>query len=784
MSETTQQDRLMAISTPLGEDFLLINRLWATEEISSLFSIEVELLHDEGEERDYEPTFIDVKSILGQEVAINIYQRDGTTRTLSGIVNHFSQRQRDRRFTYYYATIVPNIWILTQISQSRIFQHKSVPDILKEIFGGFVVSYELQGTYKPRNYCVQYRETDFDFASRLMEEEGIYYFFEHEGGRNRVIVADTPQSHLDCPSKHEISFALKVTEEEDFVASIRKWQDDYRLQSGKITFWDFNFQVPSNKLDATQPSLFKVAENDKLEVYDYPGSYARKFDDVDRGGGERADVRNVFDDKTKKAEIAMQSLDSRYRVISGEGDCSAMTSGHRFKFFNHPNNVQNGQYVITSVRHEVGQNPMYESEAEAEIPYTNKFTCIAQGAGNAPFRPALKTPKPIVQGSQTAFVVGPAGEEIFTDKFGRVKVQFHWDRDGQADSDSSCWVRVSQSWAGNKWGMVFIPRVGMEVIVHFLEGDPDQPIITGCVYNPATMPPYTLPDEKTKMAIKSNSSKDKVGFNELRFEDKKDSEQVFIHGEKDLDVRIKNDRREWTGKDQHLVVKNDRREKIDRDTHLIVKRDQVEEIGNDRHVLVKADEAVKINANQSIKIGGDAGEEVSGNKSVEATGNLYLKGANVVIEATASLTIKTPGGFVNISPAGVAIKGAMVLINSGGSAGSGSAAKLATPMTAAVADDADDAKPGSKNALEKRSAGRKERTHKEGDETKKSWIKIKMVDEAGKPVPSVRYRVKTADGRTASGALNKKGEAEVKGIEPGSCQVTFPDLDEAAWEDA
>lgn len=784
MSETTQHDRLLAISTPLGDDFLLLNRLWATEEISALFSIQVELLHDEGDERDFEPTFIDVKTILGQEVAVAIRQRDGTTRTLSGIVNHFSQRQRDKRFTYYHATIVPHVWVLTQVSQSRIFQHKSVPDILKEVFGGFPASYELQGDYKPRNYCVQYRETDFAFASRLMEEEGIYYFFEHDAGKNRLIVADTPQSHPDCPSKHAIPFALKVSEDEDFIASIRNWQDDYRLQSGKVTFWDFNFHLPSNKLDAAQPSLFKVGDNDKLEVYDYPGSYARKFDDIDRGGNKRADVQNVFDDKTKRAEIAMQSLDSQYRVVTGASDCSSLTVGHRFKLFNHPNAVQNGQYVITSVRQEAEQNPQYESETAVEKPYLNTFTCIAQGAGSPPYRPARKTAKPVVRGSQTAFVVGPAGEEIFTDPFGRVKVQFHWDRDGQADSDSSCWIRVSQAWAGNKWGMMFIPRIGMEVIVDFLEGDPDQPIITGCVYNPATMPPYKLPDEKTKMAVKSNSSPNKAGFNELRFEDKKDSEQVFIHGEKDLDVRIKNDRREWTGKDQHSVVKNDRREKIDRDTHLIVKRDQIEKIERNRHVSVTADEAIKIDANQSIKIGGDAGEEVTGNKSVVATGNLYLKGANVVIEATASLTIKTPGGFVNISPAGVAIKGAMVLINSGGAAGSGSAAPLATPMTASVADNADDAKPGSKNALEKRSAGRKERTHKEGDETKKSWIKIKMVDEAGKPVPSVRYRVTTADGRTASGALNKKGEAEVKGIEPGSCQVTFPDLDEAAWEDA
>ena len=784
MSDTTQENRLLKITTPLGEDFLLINRLSATEEISSLFSFDVELLHDEGEERTFDPTFIDVKSILGQAVSIDIYQRDGTTRALSGIVNHFSQRQRDRRFTYYQATIVPNVWVLTQISQSRIFQHKSVPDILKEVFADYVVSYELQGTFKPRNYCVQYRETDFAFASRLMEEEGIYYFFEHTGGRNKMIVANTPQSHPDCPSKNEISFALKVTEEADFITSIRRWQDDYKLQTGKVAFWDFNFQVPSNKLDAEQPSLFKVADNDRMEVYDYPGGYARKFDDIDRGGGERSDVQNVFEDKTKTAEIAMQELDSQYRVVTGAGDCSAMTAGHRFKFFNHPNNVQNGQYVIASVRHEAEQNPMYETEGEVEQPYSNSFTCIAHGAGNPPFRPVRKTPKPIVQGSQTAFVVGPAGEEIYTDKFGRVKVQFHWDRAGQTDADSSCWIRVAQAWAGNRWGMMFIPRIGMEVIVEFLEGDPDQPIIRGCVYNPAAMPPYALPDEKTKMAIKSDSSKGGEGFNELRFEDKKSSEQIFIHGEKDLDVRIKNDRREWTGKDQHLVVKNDRREKIVRDTHLLVERDQIEYIKSDRHVKVDGKEAIKIGGSQSIKVGGNVGEEVGGNKSEEISGALYLKGMNVVVEAMTQLTLKVGGNFVNINAGGVQINGTMVLINSGGAAGSGKATALVSPLAAAVADDADDAKPGTKIALEKRSAARKEKTHKEGDETKKSWIKIKLIDEAGNPVPGEAYKVKTSDGRTASGSLDEKGEAEVKGIEPGNCEITFPNLDKEAWEDA
>lgn len=676
MSNITQRNRLLSISTPLEEDFLLINRLSAREEVSSLFSFEIELLHEE-KEPGYEPTVIDPEHLLGQAVAIDINQRDGTTRTLSGIVNHFSQGHRDTRFSYYNATVVPPVWLLTQRSQSRIFQHQSVPDILREVLAGFDVSYELQGSFKPRNYCVQYRETDFDFVSRLMEEEGIYYLFEHTGKENRMIIANTPQSHPDCPSKSDIPFFLKVTEEEeeteDFISSIGKWQNDHRLQSGKISFRDYNFQLPSNKLDANQSSRFKVSNNDKLEVYDFPGGYAKKFDDIDRSGGERPDAQNVFEDKRKRAEVAMQSLDSQYRIITGNSDCCTLTAGNRFKLFNHPNGKQNGQYIVTKITHEAEQSPTYISDDKIRRAYGNSFQCIAYGKSSPPFRPARKTLKPIVQGSQTAFVVGPAGEEIYTDKFGRVKVQFHWDRESQVDVNSSCWIRVAQAWAGNRWGMMFVPHVGMEVIVEFLEGDPDQPIISGCVYNPATMPPYDLPDEKTKMTIKSNSSKGGKGFNELRFEDKKGGEQIFIHGEKDLDVRIKKDSKELVGNDRHLIVEKDKLEKVQGDKHLQVFDDKNEKIGG----------------TVSLRIGQDLQEKVGSNYALDARREIHIKsGMNLVIESGTTLTLKVGGNFININSAGVFIEGARVMINSGAIAGSGIGSSPEIPKDPAEADRA------------------------------------------------------------------------------------------------
>ena len=775
--------RMMQIVTPFEEDYLLINRLEGEEGLSRLYSFELELLHDEGESSGHDPTIIESQKIVGKEIEVTVTQRDQTSRTFHGIVNQFSQGNRDGRFSYYYVTIVPAVWVLTQRHQSRIFQQMTVPDILKDILGEFDVLYELQGEFKQRNYCVQYRETDFDFISRLMEEEGIYYYFKHEGGTHQMVVANVSQSNVDCPSKSEIECFLEVSSEEDWISSIGTWRLDYRLQTKKFTFWDFNFQMPKKNLSSTTQSLIGVGSTDKMEFYDYPGGYSRKYDGIDKGGSDQpAELQNVFPDAEKTAKNRMEELDAQHRVISGLSDCCSLTAGHRFKLLNHPRSSFNTQYVLTYVKHEIEQSPDYETDEENLRAYGNSFNCLLY---TTPYRPEQTIPKPLVRGSQTAVVVGPAGEEIYTDKYGRVKVQFFWDREGEMNESSSCWVRVGQSWAGKNWGTMFIPRIGMEVIVDFLEGDPDQPIITGCVYNAESMPPYTLPDEKTKMTIKSDSSLGGQGWNEFRFEDKKGHEQIFIHGEKDLDERIKNDSREWVGHDRHLVVKNDRREKIDQNTHLIVGANQIEEIKGDKHLHVKGEEAIKIDGGLSIEVSGSTTTKLTGGHNSETGAGYHIKGKTVVIEGELGVTIKCGGNHVTVSPAGVAIVGnPLVLINSGGQALTPAPSKLTPPQAPAVADNADDDKPGSKTKLERTSEGRKEKRHKE-DETKKSWIAIKFINEAGEPVPGIRYRITTPGGRrVASGNTNKEGKAMVKCIDPGNCEITFPDLDKDALKEA
>lgn len=795
-----QEDRLLQVFTPFPENFILMKRLHATEGLSQLFRFELELVHEETS-KGYQATLINPKDILGKPITLQIGQRDSVHRYFTGIVNEFTNAGRDTRFSYYHASVVPEVWLLTQNIQSRIFQHLPIPEILKQVLDGFNVKFEIQGSFHPRDYCVQYRESDWDFASRLMQEEGIYYYFEHTNNAHKLIVANTPQSHRDCPTKKEVPYYVVVTEEEDFYSSVGSFQVGYRLLTGKFTLWDHCFELPGKKLEAQQPTRFALTGKDKLETYEYPGLYAQRFDGIDKGGGERAgDLQKIFEDNRRTAQIRMQEIDAGYQAGIGVSDCSSFTAGHRFQLQKHPNDEYNKQYVITSIQHEAVQSPDYVSNDEVVKAYNNSFECIDV---QTPFRPPRVTLRPTVLGCQTATVVGPAGEEIFTDKYGRIKVQFHWDREGQNDSGSSCWIRVAQSWAGKRWGMMFIPRIGMEAIVDFLEGDPDQPIVVGCVYNADTMPPYTLPDEKTKMTIKSDSSKGGGGFNELRFEDKKGSEQIFIHGEKDQDIRIKNDRREWIGRDRNLIVKRDKKELVERDEHILVKRDLVEKIDRDHHEKIGGKVSIEVTQSVSRKVTGNVAEEFGANVSQTVTGFNTLKAKTIVIEADMAITLKAGGSSININPAGIQIIGSpLVTINSGGSPTPGMPGMLVPPQDPMEAEIADNADPGSKaptyknqraamskqkaaayNAPTYKPKSKSKSSSSKSKEEKKSWVEIKLVDEKNKPVPGEAYKITLPDGKVlATGTLDENGFARVDGIDPGNCKVTFPNMDKSLYK--
>lgn len=661
MAKATQENRLLTVNTPLGKDYLLIENIEVNEKVSELFEIKVRLLYDEEEDDQFDVTPIKINQILGQTVSIALTQSDGNKRVFAGMIKQLLQIGRNRRFTFYDATIVPHVWKLTQNSQSRIFQQKRVPDILQEVFDGFEIKMQVQAEYKPRNYCVQYQESDWAFASRLMEEEGIYYYFEHSEETLKLVLRDNFKNPENCPSKHEIPiYNEDLDPDEDWESAVKSIQTNYTLRTGKVTVWDYNFQLTKKTLDAEEKSQYSIGNNQELESYTFPTGYARKYDGIDKSGGEQpSNLNDVFPDIKRTAQNRLAALDSQHKVLKGISDCCSLTPGYRFQLKNHPNKEFNTQYIVLSVEHNANQIPSYTS-ADKEVPrYKNEFTCIPHGAGQPEFRPQLRTKKPIMHGSQTAFVVGPAGEEIFTDKYGRVKVQFHWDRSRKFDPDSSCWVRVAREIAGNKWGSMHIPRIGQEVIVDFIEGDPDQPIITGSVYNPETMPHYELPKYKTLTYFKTRTTPDDgKGFNELRFEDKAGKEQVFMRSQLRMDVRVRGSYYKTVGGNRQEVIGVRADNKPGGNLAITV--------GGNYDLHVKDSTYIGIDGKLNETVKGEVVEDYQTSLATLVKTKAELNAMEIIMEAKTKISLKVGGNCIVIDPSGITIAGTMTKINSGG----------------------------------------------------------------------------------------------------------------------
>ena len=585
----TQENRIIALESPLGKDELLPTAFRGAEGMSRLFSFEVVAVsHNQA---------ITFEKIVGKNVTIAVGLQDGTERYFNGIVCRFSQAgagsQQDKEvhFTEYRATVVPWLWLLTQTENSKIFQEKSVPDIVEAVFQkrgfqkGKDYAFRLQGNFYKRGYCVQYRETDFHFVSRLLEDEGIHYFFEHGKGKHTLVMTDNPGENKPCPQQKTARYqrAASGKADEDL---IQEFQEKMEVVPTAFTLNDYNFEVPKTDLKVNVPSNKKLTDRD-CEIYDYPGCYETK------SKGDRF------------ANIRMQGEEAKIAVFTGVGECRAFTSGQRFELTDYyRSDLNDRQYVLTGIVHEASQSLGLAGEGDDVFRYKNEFTCIPH---DVPFRPPREMPRPVVRGTQTAIVVGPSGEEIYTDKHGRIKVQFHWDRDGKRDENSSCWIRVGQLWSGPGWGAVYIPRIGQEVIVDFLEGDPDRPIVIGCVYHGNNKAPYPLPDEKTKSVIKSDSSLGGGGFNELRFEDKKGKEEIFLHGQKDWTIAIENDKNQTVGHDETLKVTNDRTKSVG--------VNQKETIGANKTIQVGANHTEAIGAAMSLTVGSNKTETVAINSA-------------------------------------------------------------------------------------------------------------------------------------------------------------------------
>ncbi len=606
----TQEGRLLTIETPLGKDKLLLSGLEGEEQTSRLFRFDLELLSEE--------TDIDPNKLLGKSVSFSVgLPGDTERRWFNGIVRRFAAGgMAGQGLRSYRAEVVPNFWLLTRTEDCRIFQEKTVKTIIEEVLADVGVSdFELkvQKDSPTLEYCVQFNESDFDFLSRLMERYGFFYFHKHEQGKHTLVIADHVGAYEDAPQS-EVEYRPSSVAG----GNIKFWTPSYEFKSGKWAQSDYEFKTSTTDLGSKTNTVLQNSDFKKYEVYEYPGHYTTASEGTDA------------------VKLSMETEEASYETVEGGGDCATFSPGYKFRITEHSVPSENDKdYVLSRVVHH-GLDPTFLASGGGGRPsYANEFACVPK---DIVLRPECITPIPRAHGPQSAVVVGPSGEEIDVDEHGRIHVQFHWDRYGEDNEKSSCWLRVTQMWAGKNWGTVFTPRIGMEVIVSFLDGDYDRPLVTGCVYNDQNPPPYALPSNKTQSGIKTRSSKQggTEDFNELRFEDKAGSEEVYFHAQKDFMRKVENDDTLEVDNDQKRTITNNRTTEVSQ--------------GNEKLTVGQGNRTV------TVSQGNDTHSVKMGNISVKADAG------KITVEAMQSILLKVGGNSIKIDQTGIKIKGMMVTV--------------------------------------------------------------------------------------------------------------------------
>lgn len=685
-----QTSRLLNLTTPLGDNVLLPERLKGTEGISELFDYQLDLLAEP-------TTTVDPKSLVGQKVCVAITADDSNTeRYINGIVASFEMTGGDDEFNTYRARIVPSLWTLTLNVNTRVFQDKSVLDVIQAVLSPYNISPSVQtsGTFTPMEYCTQYRETDFEFISRLMEQHGIIYYFTHTKDDHTFTLQDVSSKLSDCAIQSTFSYMPQQSTTAgfyDFV--IQEFISRSTLVTGEHTTWDYSFIRSTALLEDKVPTKGPLGANSN-EQYDYVESAAAylKKDGSDKTIG---DLNTFF------ADVRRDASDAETLVVEGGSNAIPMMTGFTFTLNGYPQSDANVKYLLTHIEHEVLQIPTYRTGRKDPVtPYSNEFEAVP---ASIVYRSPLKTPKPAVSGAHTGFVVVQSGEESYMDKYGRVNVQFWWDRLRKANTPDNTLLRVAQGWAGKGWGTYFWPRVGDEVLIDFIEGDPDQPIVVGSVYNGVNMPKYDPAGQYTLSGILTRSSTGggAANANELRFEDLTGKEQVFMNAERDYDLHVEHDWHTMIGNEQHETIGADHYMKTAGDTHIHIAKKLYEQVDDEVHQTYGAKQIVKIGADLNETIGGNLAQKVSANTDVEVGANLTEKvgtnmslnvgvnedhkigmnyniqagmvinlkaGMQINIDAPLGLNLTCGGNFVNLTPAGVMIQGILVNINSGGAA--------------------------------------------------------------------------------------------------------------------
>ena len=613
-----QASRLAKITSPLGPDVLLLNEMGGDEELGRLFSYELQLNSLDAN--------IDLNQLLGKPMSVSLQLADGGERYFHGLVARCSQNIDQGQFASYQVTLRPWLWLLSRTSDCRIFQNLSIPQIIKQVFRDLGFSdFEdaLSRPYREWEYCVQYRESSFDFVSRLMEQEGIYYFFRHEQDRHVLVLADAYGAHATVPGYTSVPYYPKDEQQRER-DHMHNWHLVQQVQPGSLELNDYDFQRPSASIDVRSAMPRPHTAGD-YPLYDYPGTYVKSED------GEHY------------ARTRIEALQTLHEQVEFSGNARGLGSGHLFSLTGFSRRDQNREYLILGARYYITQERLESGGGAASAQFDSSLTCIdAQQS----FRPLANTHRPIVKGPQTALVVGPKGEEIWTDQYGRVKVHFYWDRHDQSNENSSCWIRVSQSWAGKNWGSMQIPRIGQEVIVSFLEGDPDRPIITGRVYNAEQTVPYDLPENATQSGMKSRSSKggSPANFNEIRMEDKKGLEQLYIHAERNQDIVVEVDESHSVGHDRNKSIGHNETVTIGNNRLRIVKQEDVLSVGQKKTDSISQSYVIEVGENLRLVCGESILE-------LNASGQINLTGVQISFYASGDAEFNT-GGVLHLNNGG------------------------------------------------------------------------------------------------------------------------------------
>ncbi len=635
-SAYTQDTLRISVSTAFGRDKLLVESFEGSEELSRPYSFSLSLKSDE--------VALDPANVVGTSATVSVAHPDGMVRHFNGIVSRFTQSGLDADFAYYSAELVPALWLLSLSRDRRIWQGQTPVEIIEAVLNAnsIVFDNQLTGSYEAREYCVQYDESPLDFISRLMAQEGIFYFFTFASGAHTMVLADTADAFKDCEGA-----TLEMRgrgDDRNWADSMLRFEASGRLVTQAFSGSDFDYLQPSTAL------LASVAGSaGRGTVYDYPH------------------LRNSIAGGKQMLGLRSQASQLEAETSSGESNCNSLHAGGAFTLGGHPNARLNARYALRRVSHRATENG-----------YSNHFDAFP---ASVTFRPPRSLPRPTVAGSHSAIVVGPDGEEIWTDALGRIKVKFHWDASDAIDDSASCWVRVAQAWAGNGWGSLFIPRIGQEVIVSYLDGDPDRPLVTGSVYNGEQATPVELPAKQMQSVIRSRPTKTGDGKsasaeiedgrmhgNEIRFDDKKGDEELYLHAERDLKIDVEDDLETtlYKGSEEHLIKKGDRTVEVTEgsETHtvggtrsLVVSGDESHENGAAFAHTVAKGYTLEVTEDMEQTVKGSSTIKVSGDLVIDVTGNITFKaGGTLEMSSGTDMTVKAGAGLKSSAGASYAVK--------------------------------------------------------------------------------------------------------------------------------